>query len=242
MTYPEDVTAARAALAPTGTLRAIVNLGNPVLAQGDQDSPRGLSVGLADLLATQLDVPLALTCVAAARDSVAAIESEAVDIGFVAVDPDRAQTLAFTDPYVVIEALFVVPEDSPLRSPEDVDVSGVRVGVKRGSAYDLHLTRELARATVVRGEEGVDIYLAESLEAGAGIRGPVTEFVARQPGHRALEPAFMQIRQAIAIHRGRDVAALEYLRSFVADVVANGVARAALVRSGLDPALAARST
>lgn len=185
MTRPQATSQARAALAPTGPLRAVVNLGNPVLAQGDQDGPRGVAVDLAALLAARLGVPLALTCVTAARDAVTAIESGTVDVGFVAVDPDRAQTLAFTDPYVVIEALLVVPEASPFRCAADVDAPGVRIGVKRGSAYDLHLSRGLSQATVVRGDEGVDVYLTEGLDAGAGIRGPVVEFVGGHDGQRA---------------------------------------------------------
>ena len=34
-------------LAPTGVLRASINLGNPVLAQGTPDAPRGVTVDIA---------------------------------------------------------------------------------------------------------------------------------------------------------------------------------------------------
>ena len=48
------------ALAPTGTLRAALNLGNPVLVQrGPDGTPSGTTVDLARELARRLGVPVA---------------------------------------------------------------------------------------------------------------------------------------------------------------------------------------
>jgi len=45
------------ALAPTGTLRAVINLGNPILASRDANgAPAGVSVDLATELARRLGV------------------------------------------------------------------------------------------------------------------------------------------------------------------------------------------
>ena len=71
-------------LVPTGTLRASINLGNPVLAQGSPEEPRGITVDLARELATRLDVPLDLLCFTAARDSFAALVDGRADVGFLA--------------------------------------------------------------------------------------------------------------------------------------------------------------
>ena len=108
--------------------------------------------------------------------------------------------------------------------------------MKRGSAYDLFLTRTLASAEVVRGDEGVEVFAAEGLEVGAGIRQPVTAWVTSHPGHRVLEPAFMQIRQAVATTRDRDAAGIDFLRRTVRELIETGFVRAALARSGQDPA------
>ena len=164
-------------LAPTGTLRASINLGNPVLAHGTPTAPAGVTVDLARELATRLRVPLELLCFEAARRSFAAMTSGLADVCFLAIDPAREAEVAFTAPYVVIEGVFAVPLDSPVRALADVDRTGVRIGVKRGSAYDLFLTRTLTHATVVRGEEGVAVFRAEGLEVAAGIRQPMTAFV-----------------------------------------------------------------
>lgn len=229
--------ALRTALAPSGTLRASINLGNPVLASGTPDAPSGLTVALAREIGSRLGVRVALQCHGAARDSLAAVVEGRADVGFLAIDPGRP--LAFTAPYVLIEGVYVVADDSPLTSAASVDADGVRVGVKEGSAYDLHLSRTLERATPVRGPEGIDTYVDRGLEVGAGIRQPMTAWVAEHPGHRVLEPAFMQIRQAVAVPQDRSGTALAWLRALVEELGASGWVAAALADAGQDPALAA---
>src|SRR6478609_1045822 len=100
MTPPADLVRD---LAPSGTLRASINLGNPVLAQGTPDLPTGVTVDLAREVAARLDLPLRLDCFDAARTSFEALTSGRVDLAFLAVEPARAEQVAFTAPYVVIE-------------------------------------------------------------------------------------------------------------------------------------------
>jgi polar amino acid transport system substrate-binding protein len=219
-------------LVPEGRLRAAINLGNPVLAAGTSEQPRGVTVDLAREIAARLGVTADLRCVDAARKSVEALDAGLVDVAFLAVEPERERELAFTAPYVVIEGVYVVPEDSPVRSPADVDRHGVRVGVKRGSAYDLFLTRQLATAEVVRGDEGVEVFADAGLEVGAGIRQPATAWVGAHPGHRIVEPAFMQIRQAVATRRNHDAATLDFLRALVEELKASGFVAGSLARAG----------
>jgi polar amino acid transport system substrate-binding protein len=165
-------------LAPHGVLRASINLGNAVLAQGTPAEPAGVTVDMAREIAARLGVRAELVCFDAARNSLAALLSGAADIGFLAIEPARAEQVAFTPPYVLIEGVYAVPADSPLAEVVDVDAPGVRIGVKEGSAYDLYLTRTVSRATIVRGADGTSVFAAEGLEVAAGIREPVTTFVA----------------------------------------------------------------
>jgi polar amino acid transport system substrate-binding protein len=139
-------------LAPTGTLRASINLGNPILAQKDPGSGQamGVSVDLASELARRLGVGLALVVLDAAGKSVDAVTKEQADVGFFAVDPVRGQGIAFTAPYVLIEGSYLVRQDSPLQRNEEVDLPGVRIAVGKGSAYDLYLTREIKQAQLHR--------------------------------------------------------------------------------------------
>lgn len=226
-------------LAPTGVLRASINLGNPVLASGTSEHPSGVTVGLAGELATRLGVEVRYVCFDAARRSFEALHQGTADLGFLAIEPEREADLVFTKPYVVIEGVYVVPEESSVQSPVDVDRPGTSVGVKLGSAYDLHLTRSLAAAEVVRGDEGVEVFVDRGLEVGAGIRQPVSAWLHRHSGYRIVEPAFMQIRQAVATSRTRNAATVDFLRDTVEELKASGFVTRSLNASGQDPSLVA---
>jgi polar amino acid transport system substrate-binding protein len=161
------------------------------------------------------------------------------DICFLAVEPARAAQVAFTAPYVVIEGVYVVPADSGLTAPGDVDRAGVRVGVNEGSAYDLFLSRTLQRASIVRGEDGISLFREQGLDAAAGIRQVVAGFAAVTPGFRLIDEGFMQIRQAVGTTRTRAPGTVRFLAAFVEDLKATGFIADALRRSGQDGALVA---
>jgi polar amino acid transport system substrate-binding protein len=226
------MTSVREDLAPGGVLRASINLGNPVLAQGTPEQPAGVTVDIARELARRLEVPVELICFDAARKSFEAMTTGQADICFLAIDPARADEVAFTAPYVVIEGVYAVPADSPLTTVGEVDSPGVRIGVKQGSAYDLYLTRTLQQATVVRGDEGVDVFRAEGLEAAAGIRQPITRFVAANPDVRLIGERFMEIRQAVGTTKTRAPETVAFLHAAVEELKANGFVADALTRSG----------
>ncbi|MCR6485176.1 transporter substrate-binding domain-containing protein [Amycolatopsis sp. OK19-0408] len=226
-----DLSAIAADLAPSGTLRAAINLGNPVLAHGTPAEPGGVTVDLARETAARLGIPVEFTCFDAARKAFEALTSDAADLCFLAIEPARAAQVAFTAPYVVIEGVFVVPDNSPHRSPADVDHPGVRIGVKQGSAYDLYLTRTLAHATVVRGSDGVTVFEEEGLEVAAGIRQPMTAYTAAHPGTRLIDERFMQIRQAVGTTLTRRPSTVAFLTELVEELKANGFVGEALRRA-----------
>jgi polar amino acid transport system substrate-binding protein len=226
-------------LAPTGVLRASINLGNPVLAQGTPEEPAGITVDLAREIAARLGVEVEFLCFDAARKSFEAMTSGAADLCFLAIDPAREAEVAFTAPYVVIEGVYAVPKDSPLTTVADVDSPGVRIGVKQGSAYDLYLTRTLEHATVVRGTEGTDVFRAESLEAAAGIRQPIAAFVAAHDDVRLIEERFMQIQQAVGTTKGRQPSTVQFLREVVEELKGNGFVAESLKRAGQSDAAVA---
>ena len=226
-------------LAPGGVLRAAINLGNPVLTQGTPAAPAGVAVDTARELGARLGLAVDLVCHAAARHSLAAMLRGDADICFLAIEPARAAEVAFTAPYVVIEGTFVVREDSGITTLADVDREHVRIGVNEGSAYDLFLSRTLKRASVVRGQDGIGVFRRQGLEAGAGIRQPVTDFVAGNPGFRMIDERFMQIRQAVGTTRTRAPGTVRYLAAAVEELKASGFIAEALRRSGQDTALVA---
>jgi polar amino acid transport system substrate-binding protein len=218
-------------LAPTGTLRASINLGNIVLAQGTPDNPAGVTPELARELAKRLGVPCALTCFDGAGKAFDAMKGAQVDIVFLAIEPVRAAEIEFTAPYVIIEGCYIVPKDSALKSPADVDRPGIRVGVNQRSAYDLFLTRNLKNATLVRSENGAATFVKEELEAAGGVKQSLQKFIAGNPGVRLIDERFMEIQQAMGCAKGKTAGAA-YLRSFIEEMKANGFVADALKRSG----------
>lgn len=209
-----------------GRLRAAINLGNPVLAQRGPDGELiGVTVALARALADREGLVLDLIPFDGAGKVVDAATEGIWDVAFLAIDPKRATEIAFTEPYLRIEGVFVVAASSPFRNIRDVDQPGVRVSVGRGAAYDLHLTRTLKHAEIVRvptSAEALPHFLSQGLEAGAGIRQPAAAFVARNPRLRLIEEPFMEIRQAMAVPRAK-AAALPLIQGFLDNAVSTGV-------------------
>jgi polar amino acid transport system substrate-binding protein len=223
-------------LAPSGKLRAAINFGNIVLAQKDPASgePRGVSAELARELAKRLAVPIEFVTFDAAGKVFDALQKNAWDIAFLAIDPVRAAGIDFTAPYVVIEGAYVVPVDSPLKNVEDVDRDGVRVAVGRASAYDLFLTRALKHAKLVRepsGPEALALFRKDRLEAAAGVKQPIVAFAKEHPDTRVIPGRFMVIEQAMGTPKGRE-AGLRYLREFIEEMKASGFVAKALSASG----------
>ena len=209
-------------LAPTGVLRASINLGNPVLARGTPDEPAGVTVDIAREIAARLDLPVELVCFDAARKSFEAMKDGRADICFLAIEPAREAEVAFTEPYVVIEGVFAVPVDSAITTVGDVDQPSVRIGVKQGSAYDLYLTRTLRHAQVVRGDEGVDVFREQELDVAAGIREPMTAFAAGNADVRLIDERFMEIRQAVGTTKSRRPETVRFLSEVVDELRATG--------------------
>jgi len=232
--------AARSDLAPTGTLRAAINFGNPILAARDATTgePRGVSVDLSRELARRLGVPVQFVTYDAAGRVVEGLKAGAWDVAYVAIDPARAVDISYTAPYVVIEGAYLVPQGSPIRSNADVDREGVRVAVGAGSAYDLYLARNLKHAKIVRAPTSpavTDLFVAQQLDVAAGVKQQLEADARRLPGLRLLDGRFMVINQAMGTPRGRDAGA-QYLRAFVEEMKASGFVAQALERHRIEGA------
>jgi polar amino acid transport system substrate-binding protein len=228
-------------IAPTGVLRASINLGNPILANKDPATgkPFGVSIDLAHAFAQRLGLPIELVVFDAAGKSVEAVTQERADIGFFAVDPLRGEHIAFTAPYVLIEGSYLVRQDSALQSNAEVDQPGRRVVVGKGSAYDLFLTRELKHAEIVRAPTSpavVDLFVEQGVEIAAGVRQQLEADARRLPGLRLLPGRFMVIQQAMGLPKSRGAEAATLLAQFVEDMKASGFVSEALKRHGIEGA------
>lgn len=236
MTHPVST-----AFAPTGRLRAAINLGNPILANRNATTgePVGVSIDLANELARRLGLALDLVLFDTAAQSVDCVTAEAADFGFFAVDPARGKGIAFTAPYVLIEGSYLVRQDSPLQHNDEVDRAGTRVVVGKGSAYDLFLSRELKHATIERAPSSpavVDVFVQTQADVAAGVKQQIEAEMARFPGHRLLPGRFMVIQQAMGCPKGRSPDAAAFLSAFVEEMKASGFVADALKRHGIQGA------
>ena len=227
-------------LAPTGTLRASINLGNPILAnRGADGHPFGVSIDLARGLGRLLGVEVELVVFDTAAKSVEAVTQEQADFGFFAVDPARGAGIHFTAPYVLIEGAYLVRNDSPLQDNAEVDRPAHRVVVGKGSAYDLYLSRELKQAQILRSPTSptvVDTFIAEGAEVAAGVKQQLEADALRVGGVRLLPGRFMVIQQAVGLPNSRGEAAAALLRAYVEDMKASGFVAQSLQRHGIQGA------
>ena len=241
---PSVAPALVSAFAPGGTLRASINLGNPILANKDAATgePVGVSIDLAREFARRLGVGIELVVFEKAAASVDAVKNEKADIGFFAIDPARSEGLLFTAPYVLIEGSYLVRESSALTDNTQVDAKGHRISVGAGSAYDLFLTREIEQAEIVR-LQGAAAALAAlrsgAVEVAAGIRQLLQAEARHEPGVRVLPGRFMVIQQAMGTPASRGAEAQALLSAFVEEMKARGFVADALERHRIEGAIVA---
>jgi polar amino acid transport system substrate-binding protein len=215
-----------AELAPTGVLRAGINLSNFLLVTGRSPAgdPAGVAPDMAGEIARRLNVPVKYVTFKTPGELADQATSGVWDIGLIGAEPQRAETIAFTAAYVEIEATYLVPAGSPLTTIADIDATGVRIAVTGRSAYGLWLDRHIRHAELVRSEtldSAYEAFVREGLEALAGLRPRLLSDVARLPGARILDGGFTAVQQAIGTAR-KNIAGAAFLRDFVEKAKASG--------------------
>ncbi|WP_323017335.1 ABC transporter substrate-binding protein [Castellaniella sp.] len=231
-------------LAPTGVLRAAINIGNPILANLNPATgqAQGVSIDLAQRLAGLLGLTLQQVIYDTAGKSVEGVTGGEADFGFFAIDPKRGEQIAFTTPYVLIEGSYLVRQDSPLTENAQVDHPGRTVVVGKASAYDLFLSRELKHATITRAPTSpavVGAFLETGADVAAGVRQQLEAGAQEFGGLRLLDGHFMLIRQAMGVSRSRDARQAAFLTDFLEDAKASGFVAEALARHGIQGAAVA---
>ncbi len=224
---PEVSQSLRSELAPTGTLRVGVNMSNFLLTRTDAASgkPAGLAVDLGHELGRRLGVPVEIIPYPNPGALADAAKTGVWDVGFLGAEPARATEIDFTAAYVEIEASYLVPKDSALKSIADVDRDGIRIAVPTKSAYELWLSANLTNAKLVH-EKGADNafkrFVDDKLDALAGLKPRLVTDQDKLPGSRIIEGRFTAVQQAVGTPKGRSAGA-QYLREFVEDIKATGL-------------------
>ena len=220
-----------------GTLRVGINLGNILLVTGTRPNgdPEGVAPDLAAAIAERLGVAVSYVTYATPGEVADAVERDEWDIGLIAEEPKRAEKIAFCDAYVEIEATYLVPANSPLRSIEDVDRPGVRIAVSDRAAYDLYLTRTLKHAELHRAKGlpgAFELFVTEKLDALAGLVPALKENSESLPGSRLLPGRYTSVRQAVGT-KPENVALKVFVERFIAEAKASGLVARLIDRHGV---------
>ena len=225
-------------LAPTGTVRATFIATNPVQAVTDRETGevRGPAAELTRELARRLGLPFRIAGAPGAAGVLDSVKKGEADIGFLAVDPERAREVDFSQVYSLAQNTYVVLEGSALRAVADMDRPGVRIGVATRDAGDLFLTRNLKNAELKRNAGGnLDVAVKQlrdgEIDAYAANRQRLSELLARVPGLRLLPDNFYGVEQAIIVPKGNP--GLPAINRMLDEARASGLIAAAIARAGL---------
>jgi len=215
-----------AELAPTGTLRAAINLSNFLLVTGKaaNGDPVGVSPDMAAEIARRLGVVVKYVLYPDPGGLADAAERGEWEIGNIGAEPQRAETIAFSAAYCEIESTYLVPAGSPILSITEVDRPGVRIATKGRAAYGLWLENNLRHAKLVPTDSidsSFDAFVEQGLDVLAGLRPRLIKDVERLPGARILDSQFSAVQQAVGTPC-KNTAAAAWLADVVEELKASG--------------------
>src|SRR6476620_4273664 len=218
---------ARAELAPTGILRAGINLSNFLLVTGrtEKAEPVGVAPDVAKAIAASLGVPITYVTFKSPGERADQAGKNVWDVGLIGAEPQRAAVMNFSAAYVEIEATYMVPPGSPLKSIADVDRKGVRLVVSARSAYGLWLENNIKNATLIQvsGLDGAfNKFMEDKLDALAGLRPGLLKDLAKHPELKILDGQFTAVQQAVGTNKPNAEGA-RYLAEFVEKAKKSGL-------------------
>ena len=227
----------KAQLAPTGVLRAGINMSNFLLVNSKTSTgePAGVSPDMAQAIANRLGVELQLVPYKGPGEVADGAATHQWDIANIAAEAERAKTITFSPAYCEIQATYLLPADSSIKTIADVDRAGIKISVKQRAAYDLWLTQNLRNATLVRSasmDDSFSLFVEQSLDVLAGLRPRLLDDAKNLPGSRVMDESFTAVQQSIGCLPG-NVEAADFLSKFVAESIANGFVAELIEKHGV---------
>ena len=224
-------------LAPTGVLRAGINLSNFLLVSGTaaDGSPQGISPDIANLVASTLGLSCELVCFDRPGKLADAVNQDIWDIGNIAFDAERAQTLDFSHPYVMIEANFLVRHDDDFWTNDDINRAAAKIAVSEQSAYDLWLTDHFSQAQIIRAssiQAAHDLFFEKKVDVLASLKPKLLEDMANHSGLRIIDPSFTAVKQSIGLAKGK-AESIAFINTLIAQSIKNGWIAAQLELHGM---------
>lgn len=228
-------------LAPTGILRVGINMSNFLLVSGVNSSglPEGVSPDLGEKIAKELNIPHKLVQYKRPGELADAVNKNQWDIGNIAFEPKRAETIDFTNSYVNIDANFLVRKIDNFKSNEDVSKAKVKIAVAERSAYDLWLSEnfkdiELIRASSIQNSH--ILFNEGKANVLAGLKPKLIEELSKNGQLELIEDPFTFIKQSVGIKKGHPQV-IEFLNNFISKLINDGFIEQLLKKYKVDKKL-----
>ena len=226
----------RESLAPTGKLRASLYLGGPtnVIVHPTTGEMKGVGYEIGKELARRLGIPYEPVIYKTPKLLVDDIESDNWDVAFIARSSTREKIMKFSETYLSLEQGFLVPTDSSIKTMEEVDRPGIRVGVPAGGSVISRVAGVLSdeklvevgmpRAAALMRSGAVDVFSAN--------KGNLYQISDQLPGSRVLDGYFSVDEFALGIPTGRKIE-MSLLNELIEEIKSQGLIEAASKRAGV---------
>ena len=228
-------------LAPTGILRVGINMSNFLLVSGINSSgfPEGVSPDLGEKIAKELNIPHKLVQYKRPGELADAVNKNQWDIGNIAFEPKRAETIDFTNSYVNIDANFLVRKIDNFKTNEDVSKAKVKIAVAERSAYDLWLSEnfkdiELIRASSIQNSH--ILFNEGKANVLAGLKPKLIEELSKNDQLELIEDPFTFIKQSVGIKKGSPQV-IKFLNDFILKLINDGFIEQLLKKYKVDKKL-----
>ena len=228
-------------LAPTGILRVGINMSNFLLVSGVNSAgfPEGVSPDLGERIAKELNIPYKLVQYKRPGELADAVNKNQWDIGNIAFELKRAETIDFTNSYVNINANFLVRKIDNFKTNEDVSKARVKIAVLERSAYDLWLTEnfkdiELIRASSIQNSH--ILFNEGKANVLAGLKPKLIEELSKNDQLELIEDPFTFIKQSVGIKKGHPQV-IKFLNNFISKLINDGFIEQLLKKYKVDKKL-----
>ena len=224
-------------IAPKNVLRIGINMSNFLLVNKDStfSKPEGLSPEIGKLLARELGINYEFVTFKNPGLLADAIDYDKWDVGNFAYEKKRAKIIDFSNPYVNIDANFLLRKNSEINQNHDVDNKNNKIAVVNRSAYDLWLSDNYKKAKIIRAKtiiETHNLFYNQDVNILAGLKPKLLEELKNNNEFKLIDEPFTFIKQSIGIKKGKPKA-IDFINNFVSKKIKDGTIKSLLEKNEL---------
>jgi len=225
-------------IAPNNILRVGINMSNFLLVNKESSfsNPQGLSPDIGKLLAKELGLNYEFVTFKNPGELADAVKEDKWDVGNFAFEKKRAEIIDFSNPYINIDANFLMNKISYIDDNAKVDSKNIKIAVVNRSAYDLWLSNNFKNAKLIRAKTIIDshkLFEDGKVDVLAGLKPKLIHEANINKALKIIDKPFTFIKQSIGIKRGnQDV--VSFLNKFIFKIISEGTLKNLLKKHNLE--------